>query len=57
MEEHFIVAHSMGVGKLMDLLIDMFMQLAFNMSNRVTDKLESSTLLIYLETFKSISTR
>jgi hypothetical protein len=30
------------------------MQLAFNWSNGVTDTLESSKILIYLETFKSI---
>jgi hypothetical protein len=31
----------------MNLWIEKFMQLAFNLSNRVTDTLESSTILIY----------
>jgi hypothetical protein len=33
------------------------MQFGFNLSNRVTDTLESSLLLIYLETFKSLYTQ
>ncbi len=34
-----------------------FVQLAFNMSNRVTDTLESSTILIYLVQVKGIYTQ
>ena len=34
-----------------------FVQLGFNLSNGVNDTLESSTILIYLETPKSIYTR
>jgi hypothetical protein len=34
-----------------------FVQLCFNLSNGVTDTLESSTKLIYLETHKSIYTQ
>jgi hypothetical protein len=33
------------------------MQLAFNLSNGVTDKLESSTILIYLIQTKGIDTQ
>ncbi len=34
-----------------------FMQLGFNLSNRVTDTLESSSILIYFEMRKSIYTK
>ncbi len=34
-----------------------FVQLGFNLSNGVTDTLESSTILLYLETRKSIYTQ
>jgi hypothetical protein len=37
--------------------IPFFVQLGFNLSNGVTDTLESSTILIYLQTRKSIYTR
>ncbi len=37
--------------------INIFVQLVFNLSNAVTDTLESSTILIYLETPKSIYTQ
>ncbi len=37
--------------------INFLMKLGFNLSNGVTDKLESSSILIYLETCKSIYTQ
>jgi len=36
------------------LIIIIFVQLGFNLSNRVTDTLESSTILIYMETRMSL---
>jgi len=35
---------------------NILVRLSFNLSNRVTDTLESSSILIYLETRKSIYT-
>ena len=37
--------------------IESFVQMGFNLSNGVTDTLESSSILIYFETRKSILTR
>jgi hypothetical protein len=37
--------------------MSIFMQLGFNLSNGVTDALESSTILIYSEEHKSFYTR